>query len=181
MNGALSPMTNGGIFRAESPDGGSTLMTLAPWSASSIAQYGPDRWLVRSRTVRCSSAPAMTECPPLDVHPDDDAIVRLQRHLAAGSDTRMPPLTDSLSAWHDFYYLFGSAAATMVALLFVAASVGSGVFTGQTAPLRVFLSASVVNFGVILGMSLIALAPEQQWLWFGALVLACGGFGLFHS
>jgi hypothetical protein len=37
MNGALSPLTKGGMARAESPVGGSILMTSAPWSASSMA------------------------------------------------------------------------------------------------------------------------------------------------
>ena len=60
MNGALSPLTKGGMPRAESPvPGCSTLITSAPWSASIIAQYGPDRWLVRSRTVRPSSDPGI--------------------------------------------------------------------------------------------------------------------------
>src|SRR6185437_11580966 len=59
MNGALSPLTKGGMLRAESPVGGSILMTSAPWSASIIAQYGTERWLVRSRTRRWSSAPGI--------------------------------------------------------------------------------------------------------------------------
>ncbi len=38
MKGALSPLTKGGMPRAESPLGGSILMTSAPWSANSMAQ-----------------------------------------------------------------------------------------------------------------------------------------------
>ena len=41
----------------------------------------------------------------------------------------MPSLTDALAHWHEFYTLLGTASATMVGLLFVAATVGSGVFT----------------------------------------------------
>src|SRR5690242_10112430 len=80
----------------------------------------------------------------------DDAIVRPARHHAARNRSRMPPLHDAITPWHEFYNLLGTASATMVALLFVAASIGTGIFTGQIAPLRVFLSASVVNFGIIL-------------------------------
>ncbi len=67
----------------------------------------------------------------------------------------------------------------MVALLFVAASVGSGVFsTDRSAPLRVFLSASVVHFGGILAASLIVLAPFRSQILLGAFIVAAGLFGL---
>jgi len=89
---------------------------------------------------------------------------------------------NDLHAWHPFYELLGEASATMVGLLFVAASVGSGVFTsGRRAALRVFLSASVVNFGLTLAVSLIVLAPLPNQRWLGALVLACGLSGLAHA
>lgn len=92
------------------------------------------------------------------------------------------PLIDVLHTWQSFYTLLGAASATMVGLLFVAASVGSGAFTsGRRAPLRVFLSASVVNFGLTLAASLIVLAPLPNELWFGALILGCSLFGLTHA
>jgi hypothetical protein len=94
----------------------------------------------------------------------------------------MPSLNDALSAWHEFYSLLGTASATMIGLLFVAASVGSGVFSGdRRAALRVFLSASVVNFGLILAACLAVLAPVGRWELLGAINLACGLFGLTHS
>jgi hypothetical protein len=94
----------------------------------------------------------------------------------------VPALGDALNRWHEFYMLLGTASATMVGLLFVAASVCSGVFTAERrAPLRVFLSASVVHFSSILTVSLIVLAPVQGWLLFGGLILACGVFGLLYS
>ena len=96
--------------------------------------------------------------------------------------TVAPTLAESLSHWHDFYILLGTASATMVGLLFVAATVGGGVFSGdRRAPLRVFLSASVVNFSSILAVCLLVLAPEQSWALLGALILGCGMFGLAHS
>jgi hypothetical protein len=91
-------------------------------------------------------------------------------------------VADALRSWHEFYALLGTASATMVGLLFVAASVGSGVFTpGRRAALRVFLSASVVNFSLVLAASLIVLAPITSWPWLGAPILVCGLFGLTHS
>jgi hypothetical protein len=94
----------------------------------------------------------------------------------------MPSLADALGPWHDFYTLLGTASATMVGLLFVAASVGSGVFSGERrAPLRVFLSASVINFSLILAVSLIVLAPLRNTPLAGVMIAACAMFGLTHS
>jgi hypothetical protein len=92
------------------------------------------------------------------------------------------PLAETLAGWHEFYSLLGTASATLVGLLFVAATVCSGVFSSnRRAPLRVFMSASVVHFSGILAVCLIVLAPLQSWLQFGLLVLACGIFGLVYS
>jgi hypothetical protein len=93
----------------------------------------------------------------------------------------MPP-ADALSPWHEFYTLAGTASATMVGLLFVAASVAAGVFSGdRRAPLRVFLSASVINFSTILAACLVVLAPVGNWMLLGGLIVACGLFGLAHG
>ena len=94
----------------------------------------------------------------------------------------MPSLTDAFGPWHEFYALLGTASATLVGLLFVAASVGAGVFSDdRPAPMRVFLTASVVNFSILLATCLIVLAPVRVWLWFGGMIAACGVFGLGHS
>ena len=75
------------------------------------------------------------------------------------------PLAQEMARWHEFYALLGTASATLVGLLFVAATVSSGVFSSnRRAPLRVFLSATVVHFSGILAVCLIALAPLQSWL-----------------
>jgi hypothetical protein len=90
----------------------------------------------------------------------------------------MPTLTEALGRWHEFYTLLGTASATMVGLLFVAATVGSGVFAAdRRAPLRMFLSASVVHFSGILASSLIVLAPVQSWVLFGVLIWGAGSLG----
>jgi hypothetical protein len=94
----------------------------------------------------------------------------------------MQPLTQAIAPWHDFYTLLGAASATMIGLLFVAASVGGGVFSqNRRAALRMFLTASVVQFGAILAGCLIVLAPLSQWEVVGGLIVACGGFGLIYS
>jgi hypothetical protein len=90
-------------------------------------------------------------------------------------------LADALGRWHEFYMLLGTASATLVGLLFVAATVGSGVFTsGRLAALRVFLSASVIHFSTILIACLVVLAPGENWLSLGLMIAGCGVFGLAY-
>lgn len=94
----------------------------------------------------------------------------------------MLPLENVIRPWHEFYTLLGTASATMVALLFVTASIATGVFTTvPRAPLRVFLSATIVHFSSVLAASLIILAPITSRLLLGPLLLACGIFGLVYS
>lgn len=94
----------------------------------------------------------------------------------------MSPISAALAPWHEFYALVGTASATLIGLLFVAASVSSGVFTaGRQAALRVFLSATVVNFSLILLTSLIIVTPLRNEIVIGLMVAGCGAFGLAHS
>jgi hypothetical protein len=94
----------------------------------------------------------------------------------------MPAPTNAVSDWHEFYALLGTASATMIGLLFVAVSVGSGVFSSdRRAPLRIFLSASVFHFGSILAVCLIVLAPVRTWETLGSAILVCGTLGLAYS
>jgi hypothetical protein len=94
----------------------------------------------------------------------------------------MESLRDILTEWHEFYTLLGTAAGTLVGLLFVAASVGSGVFTlERRAPLRLFLTATVVHFSSVLAVSLIMLLPLASWPVLGAIVLVCALVGLGYS
>lgn len=78
-----------------------------------------------------------------------------------------------LSDWHEFYALLGTAAAALVALLFVAVSIGTSILTpepesrGNT---RTFMSPVVFHYANILFLSLIALVPTQTWESFGAVI-----------
>ena len=97
------------------------------------------------------------------------------------NDTNHPLLADALGQWHDFYTLLGAASATLVGLLFVAATVGAGVFTGaQRGASRMFLSASVIHFSSLLIACLVVLAPVQTWVSLGMMIAACGSFGLAY-
>ena len=82
-----------------------------------------------------------------------------------------------LAPWHEFYALIGTAAAALVALLFVAASILANVFTAETADgTRTFMSPVVFHYTNILFLSLIALVPEQTPTTF-SLVIAVATLG----
>ena len=87
-----------------------------------------------------------------------------------------------LAPWHDFFTLIGSAAATLVGLMFVAASVGSGVFTTERqAGMRTFLSPTVVAFTVVLAASLVGVLPPAALNVPGLLLAAIGVSGALYS
>jgi hypothetical protein len=76
-------------------------------------------------------------------------------------------------AWRDFYLLQGGAAATLVALLFVAASIGIGYLTTKRLrDARAFMNPVVVNFTAVFAASALALAPLRIPALF---LLAVGG------
>ena len=65
-----------------------------------------------------------------------------------------------LNEWHEFYMLLGTAAAALVALLFVAVSVGAAVMTGErTGGTRTFMTPVVFHYSNIMFLSLVVLVP----------------------
>ena len=72
--------------------------------------------------------------------------------------------------WHDFYMLLGTASAALVALLFVAVSIGASFLTPvRSVATRTFMSPVVFHFSTLLLTSLIAMVPSHT-----ALSLAIG-------
>jgi hypothetical protein len=65
-----------------------------------------------------------------------------------------------LAPWHEFYALLGTAASALVALLFVAVSIGIGFISSERqGPTRTFTSPVLAHYTYILFVSLLALAP----------------------
>jgi hypothetical protein len=92
------------------------------------------------------------------------------------------PLLEALRQWRDFYALIGTASATLVALMFVAASIGAGVFTREhQAGIRSFLSPTVVHFSTVLIICLLATIPTETWAVLGVLLMCAGVIGLAYS
>jgi hypothetical protein len=84
-------------------------------------------------------------------------------------------VAELLHDWHDFYLLVGTASATLVGLMFVAASIGTQVFDPTHAPgFRAFISPTVMHFTATLIICVLVTIPAHSRLPLAAL-LAIGG------
>jgi hypothetical protein len=86
-----------------------------------------------------------------------------------------------LAAWHEFYALLGTAAAALVALLFVAASIGASVLTPGGGATRTFMSPVIFHYTSILLVSLIALVPTHTPASLGIAIVVVAGVGFGYS
>ena len=78
---------------------------------------------------------------------------------------------EALKEWHDFCVLVGTAGATLLALLFVAVSLGVGFLTEERqSGTRTFMSPVVVHFTSVFFLSAVALFPWHQARYFAALI-----------
>ncbi len=83
-----------------------------------------------------------------------------------------------LERWHDFYVLVGTAGATLLALLFVAVSLGVGFLTeDKAAATRTFYSPIIIHFGSVFFISAIALVPAHGSSFFAAVIGATALIG----
>ena len=93
----------------------------------------------------------------------------------------MPPV-EALKEWHEFFLLLGTAGATLLALLFVAVSLGTGYLTEQRqAGTRTFMSPVVIHFATVFFISSIALVPSHRAPFFATLVGATAAIGIAVS
>ena len=68
-----------------------------------------------------------------------------------------------IERWHDFYVLVGTAGATLVALLFVAVSLGAGFLTeARAGATRAFFTSVVIHFSEVFFVSALALMPSHE-------------------
>jgi len=84
--------------------------------------------------------------------------------------------------WHDFYALVGTAAATLVGLMFVAASIGANLFNEKhLEPMGAFITPTVFHFSIALLICILATIPTHTWSMRGLLVGGGGLAGLIYS
>src|SRR5580704_11992677 len=80
-------------------------------------------------------------------------------------------MTAELQHWHEFYVLVGTTGATLLGLLFVAVSLGTGFLTSDhAAPTRAFYSPVVIHFTSVFFISAIALVPSHRTMFFVSLI-----------
>src|SRR5471032_3087795 len=83
-----------------------------------------------------------------------------------------------LERWRDFYILVGTAGATLVALLFVAVSLGAGFLTEKRAnATRAFFSPVVLHFTAVFFISAVGLFPAHKPIVFATLIGGCAAIG----
>ncbi|HET7849238.1 MAG TPA: hypothetical protein VFL51_09275 [Pseudolabrys sp.] len=81
------------------------------------------------------------------------------------------PLGRALAEWHDFFILVGTAGATLVALLFVAASLGVGYLTAEGAiGTRTFMTPVVIHFAAVFFISAVSLVPSMAPPFFAGVI-----------
>jgi hypothetical protein len=72
-------------------------------------------------------------------------------------------LDQALRDWRDFYVMGGTAAATLVGLMFVFASIGASRFNEKyLAPMRAFITPTVVHFAAVLFVCLVSIMPNHS-------------------
>lgn len=77
----------------------------------------------------------------------------------------------ALESWHDFFVLVGTAGATLLALLFVAVSLGAGFLSESRADAtRAFFSPVVIHFSAVFFLSAIALVPGHRTIFFAVVI-----------
>jgi hypothetical protein len=87
-----------------------------------------------------------------------------------------------LEGWHEFYILLGTAAAALVALLFVAASIGAGYLSAERAsPTRTFTSPIIFHYTYVLFLSLVALIPANTDASLAAIIGLSAAAALVYS
>ena len=87
-----------------------------------------------------------------------------------------------LEGWHEFYILLGTAAAALVALLFVAASIGAGYLTAaRGSPTRIYSSPIVFHYTYVLFLSLASLVPINTDLSLAAIIGISAAIALSYS
>lgn len=89
---------------------------------------------------------------------------------------------EALHAWHEFYILLGTAGATLLALLFVAVSLGTGYLSSaDQRGTRTFMSSVVIHFTSVFFLSAVCLVPSHGPVFFAALIGTAAVLGVAVS
>jgi hypothetical protein len=94
----------------------------------------------------------------------------------------MEAFTQAVEGWHDFYLMIGTAAATLVGLLFVSLSLNVDVITREAnADLRVLAAQTFTSFLNVVMLAVLFLIPRQGSPGLGLPLLGISGYGLYET
>jgi hypothetical protein len=94
----------------------------------------------------------------------------------------METFAQTVAAWHDFYLMVGTAAATLIGLLFVSLSLNVEVITRKSnADLRALATHTFGNFMSVLMFAVVFLIPSQVPMGLGVPLLGVGAYGLYNT
>jgi hypothetical protein len=94
----------------------------------------------------------------------------------------MDTFTQAVEGWHDFYLMIGTAAATLVGLLFVSLSLNADAIARQeNADLRVLAAQTFTSFLNAVMLAVLFLIPSQVPLGLGLPLLGISGYGLYET
>jgi len=86
---------------------------------------------------------------------------------------------EALHEWHEFYILLGTAGATLLALLFVAVSLGTGFLNNKDQQgTRTFMSPVVIHFTSVFFLSAVCLVPSHGPVFFAVLIAGTAVVGV---
>jgi hypothetical protein len=89
---------------------------------------------------------------------------------------------EALHEWHEFYILLGTAGATLLALLFVAVSLGTGFLNSKDQQgTRTFMSPVVIHFTSVFFLSAVCLVPSHGPVFFAVLIAGTAVVGVVVS
>jgi len=89
---------------------------------------------------------------------------------------------EALHEWHEFYILLGTAGATLLALLFVAVSLGTGFLSRKDQQgTRTFMSPVVIHFTSVFFLSAVCLVPSHGPVFFAVLIAGTAVIGVVVS
>src|ERR1700709_1750026 len=87
-----------------------------------------------------------------------------------------------LEHWHEFYVLLGTGAAALVALQFVAASLGAGYLSFETASAsRTYMTPVIVHFSSVLFACAAGLIPWHTATAFSLCIGVASAIGTIYS
>lgn len=94
----------------------------------------------------------------------------------------MDPFAETVTGWHDFYIMVGTAAATLVGLLFVGLSLNIEMFRREeTRDLRTLAALTFNSFIYVLAFAILFLIPRQVPLGLGLPLFFLGAAGLANT